>query len=310
MTAPTALLAESADLLASPWRFQAHPEVWLLVAFVVASWWYAIRFIGPHTPEVRAGAPIVTTSQRRLFVLAVLMLWLSSDWPIHDISEEYLYAVHMFQHMALSYFLPPLVLLATPVWLFRAIIGSQRAGRVISWLARPVIAGVIFNVMVMVTHIPALVNRSVSNAPLHYSLHVGLVLSSLLMWIPIAAPDPAMRVGYGGRMVYLFLMSVIPTVPAAWLTFAEGAVYKHYDIAVRVWGLSVTTDQQIAGAIMKVGGSIFLWSIIVFLWFKRFMAGYGQRQSYVRSPEPPLTFEAVTREFDRVPAKPEPTRDL
>jgi len=310
MTAPTALLAESADLLASPWRFQAHPEVWLLVAFVVASWWYAIRFIGPHTPEVRAGSPIVTTSQKRLFVLAVLMLWLASDWPIHDISEEYLYAVHMFQHMALSYFLPPLVLLATPVWLFRAIIGSQRAGRVISWLARPVIAGVIFNVMVMVTHIPALVNRSVSNAPLHYSLHVGLVLSSLLMWIPIAAPDPAMRVGYGGRMVYLFLMSVIPTVPAAWLTFAEGAVYKHYDIAVRVWGLSVTTDQQIAGAIMKVGGSIFLWSIIVFLWFKRFMAGYGQRQSYVRSPEPPLTFEAVTREFDRVPAKPEPTRDL
>ena len=310
MTAPTALLAESADLLASPWRFQAHPEVWLLVAFVVASWWYAIRFIGPHTPEVRAGAPVVTTSQKRLFVLAVLMLWLASDWPIHDISEEYLYAVHMFQHMALSYFLPLLVLLATPVWLFRAIIGSQRAGRVISWLARPVIAGVIFNVMVMVTHIPALVNRSVSNAPLHYSLHVGLVLSSLLMWIPIAAPDPAMRVGYGGRMVYLFLMSVIPTVPAAWLTFAEGAVYKHYDIAVRVWGLSVTTDQQIAGAIMKVGGSIFLWSIIVFLWFKRFMAGYGQRQSYVRSPEPPLTFEAVTREFDRVPAKPEPTRDL
>ena len=310
MTAPTALLAESADLLASPWRFQSHPEVWLLVAFVVASWWYAIRFIGPHTPEVRAGAPIVTTSQRRLFVLAVLMLWLSSDWPIHDISEEYLYSVHMFQHMALSYFLPPLVLLATPIWLFRAIIGSQRAGRVISWFARPVIAGVIFNVMVMVTHIPALVNRSVSNAPLHYSLHVGLVLSSLLMWIPIAAPDPAMRVGYGGRMVYLFLMSVIPTVPAAWLTFAEGAVYKHYDIAVRVWGFSVTTDQQIAGAIMKVGGSIFLWSIIVFLWFKRFMAGYGQRQSYVRSPEPPLTFEAVTREFDRVPAKPEPTRDL
>ncbi|MFM7526605.1 MAG: cytochrome c oxidase assembly protein, partial [Actinomycetota bacterium] len=109
--------------------------------------------------------------------------------------------------------------------------------------------------------------------------------------------------------VYLFLMSVIPTVPAAWLTFAEGAVYKHYDIAVRVWGLSVTTDQQIAGAIMKTGGSIFLWSIIIFLWFKRFMSGYGTRQSYVRTPEPSLTYEAVTREFERVPARPEPTRD-
>ncbi|MFM7526675.1 MAG: cytochrome c oxidase assembly protein [Actinomycetota bacterium] len=309
MFAPAALFAESADLFASPWRLQAHPEVWLLVVFVIGAFVYAIRFIGPHTPEVRAGAEVVTTRQKRLFVFAVVMLWLASDWPIHDISEEYLYSVHMFQHMALSYFLPPLVLLATPIWLFRAIIGSQRAGRVISWLAQPVIAGVIFNVMVMVTHIPALVNRSVSNAPLHYSLHVGLVVSSLLMWIPIVAPDPAMRIGYGGRMVYLFLMSVIPTVPAAWLTFAEGAVYKHYDIAVRVWGLSVTTDQQIAGAIMKTGGSIFLWSIIIFLWFKRFMAGYGQRQSYVRSSEPPLTFEEVTREFERVPPAREPSRD-
>ena len=309
MNAPAAVFAESADLLANPWRFQAHPEVWLLVAFVVGAWWYAIRFIGPHTPEVRAGAEVVSRKQKRLFVVAVLMLWLASDWPVHDISEEYLYSVHMFQHMALSYFLPPLVLLATPIWLFRAIIGSQRAGRVIGWLAKPVIAGVIFNVMVMVTHIPALVNRSVSNAPLHYSLHVGLILSSLLMWTPLVAPDPEMRIGYGGRMVYLFLMSVIPTVPAAWLTFAEGAVYRHYDIAIRVWGLSVTTDQQIAGAIMKIGGSVFLWTIIVFLWFKRFMAGYGDRQSYVRSPEPPLTYEAVTREFDRVPAKPEPTRE-
>jgi len=102
---------------------------------------------------------------------------------------------------------------------------------------------------------------------------------------------------------------VVPTVPAAWLTFAEGAVYKHYDIAVRVWGLSVTTDQQIAGAIMKTGGSIFLWSIIVFLWFKRFMVGYGRRQDYRRTPEPALTFEHVTQEFARVPAQPEPSRD-
>lgn len=309
MLAPAALLAESADLFASPWRFQAHPEVWLLVAFVISAFVYAVRFIGPHTPEVRAGAPLVTRRQAWLFAASVAMLWLASDWPIHDISEEYLYSVHMFQHMALSYFLPPLVLLATPMWMFRAIIGSPRAGRVISWFAKPVIAGLIFNVMVMVTHIPALVNRSVSNAPLHYSLHVGLVVSSLLMWIPIVAPDPAMRIGYGARMIYLFLMSVVPTVPAAWLTFAEGAVYKHYDIAVRVWGLSVTTDQQIAGAIMKTGGSIFLWSIIIYLWFKRFSAGYGVRQSYVRSSEPSLTFEEVTREFERVPPAREPSRD-
>ncbi|MGA0880481.1 MAG: cytochrome c oxidase assembly protein [Ilumatobacteraceae bacterium] len=303
------MIAESADLLVSPWRFQAHPEVWLLVLFVVGSWWYAVRFIAPHTPEVRSGSPAVTKRQGWLFVSAVATLWLASDWPIHDISEEYLYSVHMFQHMALSYFLPLLAVLATPLWLFRAVLGSPRAGRAIRWLAQPVIAGFIFNVVIIITHIPGVVNQSVSNPLLHYSVHVAVVLSSLLMWIPIAAPDPLMRIGYGGRMVYLFLMSVIPTVPAAWLTFAEGAVYKHYDIAVRVWGLSVTTDQQIAGAIMKTGGSIFLWSIIVFLWFKRFMGGYGRQQSYRRTPDKTLTYDEVTKAFDRVPAAPEPHRD-
>ncbi|MGA1698358.1 MAG: cytochrome c oxidase assembly protein [Ilumatobacteraceae bacterium] len=303
------MIGESADLLVSPWRFQAHPEVWLLVLFVVGSWWYAVRFIAPHTPEVRSGSPTVTRRQGWLFVSAVATLWLASDWPIHDISEEYLYSVHMFQHMALSYFLPLLAVLATPLWLFRAVLGSPRAGRAIRWLAQPVIAGFIFNVVIIITHIPGVVNQSVSNPLLHYSVHVAVVLSSLLMWIPIAAPDPLMRIGYGGRMVYLFLMSVIPTVPAAWLTFAEGAVYKHYDIAVRVWGLSVTTDQQIAGAIMKTGGSIFLWSIIVFLWFKRFMGGYGRQQSYRRTPDKTLTYDEVTKAFDRVPAAPEPHRD-
>lgn len=303
------MFADSTGLLVSPWRYQVHPEVWMLVLFVIGSWWYALRVIAPHTPEVRAGGPVVTRRQGWLFTAAVVMLWLASDWPIHDISEEYLYSVHMFQHMALSYFLPLLALLATPLWLFRAVIGSRQAGRVVRWFAKPVTAGFLFNVVVVVTHIPAMVNQSVSNPVLHYSLHVALVASSLLMWIPVAAPDTSMRLGYGGRMVYLFLMSVVPTVPAAWLTFAEGAVYKHYDIAVRVWGLSVTTDQQIAGAIMKTGGSIFLWSIIVFVWFKRFMGGYGKEQSYRRPVETTLTFDDVTREFERVPAAPEPNRD-
>lgn len=303
------MIAESADLVVSPWRFQAHPEVWILVLFVVSAWWYAVRFIAPHTPEVRAGAPAVTRRQGWTFASAVAMLWLASDWPIHDISEEYLYSVHMFQHMALSYFLPLLVVLATPVWLFRAVLGSPRVGRMIRWFAKPVVAGFVFNIVVIVTHIPAMVNQSVNNPLLHYSLHVALVTSSLLMWTPIAAPDHSMRIGYGGRMVYLFLMSVIPTVPAAWLTFAEGAVYQHYDIAVRVWGLSVTTDQQIAGAVMKVGGSIFLWAIIVFLWFKRFMGGYGRQQSYRREPEQVLTYDEVAREFDRIPAAQEPLRE-
>ena len=273
------MIAVLADLVVNPWRFQTHPEVWLLVVSVLVAYIYAVRVIGPVA--VKSG-PVTTRKQRIVFVIAILMLWLVSDWPVHDIAEEYLYSAHMFQHMVLSYFMPPLVLLAIPKWMFEAVLGSGRVRKIFNWLAKPVIAGVLFNAIVMITHIPQVVNRSVSNAPLHYLMHVLLIVTALLVWIPICGPDRKLHLQSGGKMIYLFLMSVVPTVPAAWLTFAEGSVYKHYDIAVRVWGMSVTTDQQVAGAIMKTGGSVFLWSIIVFIFFKRFAPAFSGDRSYLR----------------------------
>jgi len=273
------VIAVLADLVVNPWRFQAHPEVWLLVVAVLVAYIYAVRVIGPVA--VKSG-PVTTRKQRIVFVIAILMLWLASDWPVHDIAEEYLYSAHMFQHMVLSYFMPPLVLLAIPKWMFEAVLGAGRVRKVFNWLAKPVIAGVLFNAIVMITHIPQVVNRSVSNGLMHYSLHIALVLTALLVWMPICGPEPKLHLQSGGKMIYLFLMSVVPTVPAAWLTFAEGSVYKHYDIAVRVWGMSVTTDQQVAGAIMKTGGSVFLWSIIVFIFFKRFTPAFSGDRSYLR----------------------------
>ncbi len=83
-------------------------------------------------------------------------------------------------------------------------------------------------------------------------------------------------------MVYLFLMSIVPTVPAGWLTFADNPVYRHYDIPVRVFGLSVISDQQLAGGIMKLGGSVFLWTVITFMWCKRFEMNFEEENSYKR----------------------------
>ncbi|MFA5773901.1 MAG: cytochrome c oxidase assembly protein [Ilumatobacteraceae bacterium] len=259
-----------------PWRFKAHPGVWLLILVIVAGYIYAVRVIGPRAV---GPAPSITRRQGVSFFFAVLILWGASDWPIHDM-VEYLYSAHMLQHMMMSYFMPPLMLLATPRWLFDAVIGNGRARRAVRFLSKPIVAGASFNVVVIVTHIPDLVNRSVSNGLLHYSLHTLLISTALLMWMPICGPDRSYQIGYGGKMIYLFLMSVIPTVPAGWLAVAEGVVYRQYDIPVRVFGLSVKTDQQLAGAVMKTGGTIFLWSIIVFIFFRRFMGRFSEEQSY------------------------------
>jgi putative membrane protein len=303
-----------AQAVADPFRFQPHPDVWLLVAFLTGAYVYMVRAVGARA--VAPGQPVVTRRQIAAFAAAMALLWTASDWPIHDLGEGYLYSLHMLQHMMLSYFLPPLVLLATPTWLLRTLVGHGRAYAVLRWLCHPVVAGVAFNVAVMVTHIPGVVNASVdsaSPAP-HYLLHVMVVVTSLLMWMPVCGPFPEFHLSTGGKMIYLFLQSVIPTVPAGWLTFAEGSVYDAYDQPVRVWGLSVTEDQQLAGAIMKTGGSIFLWSIVVVLWFKRFAAPYRGEHDYRRPPVEPaagsgvLTYDEVEREFAAAPVRPEPNR--
>jgi putative membrane protein len=301
---------------ADPFRFAWHPEVWLLVAFLTGAYVYMVRVIGPNA--VGLGQPVVTRRQVWCFAAAMGMLWVASDWPIHDIGEEYLYSAHMLQHMMLSYFLPPLALLATPEWLLRTLVGRGRLYAAVRWLCRPVTAGVLFNAAVMVTHVPGIVNASVANGPLHYALHVLVVTTSLLMWMPVVGPFPEFHLGPAAKSIYLFLQSVVPTVPAGWLVFAEGVVYDTYgDQPVRVWGMSPTEDQQLAGAIMKIGGGMFLWAIIIYVFFRKFAASYWDGEDYRRGTLMPaaeitgheefaLTTADVEREFSREPAAPDP----
>lgn len=266
---------------ADPWRFQANVEVYLLVAFLIGAYVYMVRVIGPSA--VTDGRPVVTRKNIICFIGAMMLLFAASTWPIHQIGEGYLYSVHMLQHMMLSYLMPPLVLLATPEWLLRVLVGQGRLYRAVCFAARPVVAGIAFNVIVMVTHIPGVVNASTTNGALHYALHLLVVLSAVLMWMPVVGPFKELHMGYAGKMIYLFLQSVVPTVPAAWLTFAEGAVYSHYgNQPVRVWGISVTNDQQLAGAIMKLAGGMYLWSIVIFMFFRRFARGWKEENTYRR----------------------------
>ncbi len=282
------MLAQAID---NSLRYQWHPEVWVLIAFLTGAYIYMVRVIGPRA--VPAGTPAATTRQIAAFVASMVMLEVASDWPLHDISEEYLYSAHMLQHMMLTYFLPPLVLLATPEWLLRVLVGNGRGYRVLAFLCRPVVAGVAFNAAVIVTHIPTVVNASVDSGPAHYALHILVVTLSLLMWMPVCGPLREFHLQPIGKCVYLFLQSIVPTLPAAWLTFADGAVYSAYDKPYRLWGISVAGDQQLAGAIMKTGGTIFLWTIIIFIFFKRFAAGYELEHDYRRRPGTMPTAEIV-----------------
>ena len=249
-----------------PWAWQAHPEVWFLVVAVVVLGWWASRVIGPRV--VPSGEPVTTSFQRRTFLLATVLLLVSADWPVHDIAEDHLYSVHMLQHMLITFIVPPLFLLAMPPWLARLLVMEGGWGaQILRRLTHPVVAGLIFNTLTALTHWSGVVQWSADYGAFHYLVHVVLFASALLMWTPVVAPLPELRMSPLGQMLYLSLMSIIPTIPAAWLTFAEGTVYRHYDDGFEMWGVTVRSDQQTAGLIMKLLGGFYLWGIIIVKFF-------------------------------------------
>ncbi len=289
------------------WRFQPHPEVWVMVLGAVLLAVYAVKVVAPVA--MRPGDVAYTRRNAFCYGFGVLILWLASDWPMHDISEEYLYSVHMIQHMAFTMLVPPLLLSAIPEWLARLIMTPN--GSVGVWVKRltnPVVAALVFNFVQITTHLPYVVNTSIENGFFHYGVHTVVFTTALWMWAPVVSPIEEIRPSLPGQMVYLFLMSIVPTVPAGFLTFAGGALYSSYDHSVRLWGIGITTDQQAAGLIMKVVGGLYLWSWILVLfvrWNKENTTEMVLVATNAPSPvEPELTFESVQAEFDRAGTAP------
>jgi putative membrane protein len=254
------------------WR--AHPEVWLVVASVIALGLYVTRVIAPKVPASRIGGQrAITPSQKAWFAAGVILLWIAADWPLHDLAEEYLYSLHMVQHTLLTLVIPPIFLLSIPSWLATlALPEGSKGWAVVSRLCRPVPAAAIFNGLMLMSHWAVVVNTSVQVALVHYSVHLVLVAGSFIMWIPICGPWKQLRLGPAGACVYLFVQSILPTVPGAFLTLSDSPIYGVYDHLPRLWGISVLEDQQFAGFFMKLGESAYLWSVIIFVFFRWAMA--------------------------------------
>ncbi len=256
-----------------PWH--PHLDAWLLVAVLEGGYLWALARLRPEVRELPGSEapaePIASGRQIVTFTLGVAAIWIASDWPVHDLAERYLLSVHMIQHMLISLVAPPLLLIGLPSWLLRRIVSPRPINWLVRTLARPLLALIIFNTVIAVTHAPPVAQAMLEHHPWHFVGHAALFCSAVLMWWPVLSPLPEMpSLSYPGRMVYLFLQSLLPTIPASFLTFGTTPLYPFYAHVPRIWGISVMTDQLIAGLIMKLVGGAILWSVIAVVFFRWF----------------------------------------
>jgi len=255
------VLAAAGTVVAKFPAWQWHPDSLALMGAIEMAYLFAVR---------KGGA---SRRQICLFSAGVFVLLVASSWPIHDLAERYLYFFHMIQHLLMIFVAAPLLLLGTPEWLARAILKRTRLMRPVRFLGRPIPDLIQFNVIIVIAHWPLIVNGTLEDHPLHFVAHAVLVVSALLMWLPVCSPLPEVpQARPPTKMLYLFLEGVVPTVPASFLTFGDTPLYHYYIHLPRLWGMSALTDMQIAGLIMKIVGSFYLWTIIAVIFFRWYAA--------------------------------------
>jgi putative membrane protein len=251
--------------------FHIHWEIAAQLLVLEAAYLLAIgplrhRFVYPD---------VVRPSRGRawLFTLGVFVIFLAEATPIHELSEQFLFSVHMTQHLLLVLLAVPLLMLGTPAWLVRPLLHHPLVGPLLRWCTQPVIALVLFNVTLAAWHLPQLYDWTLWSHNAHILEHVTFMLTAVFMWWPILSPLPELpRLTYPLQMLYLFVQSLVPAVLAALLTFSDKVMYPTYGAAPRITSLTPVADQQLGGLIMKVAGTVVLWAlatVIFFIWAHR-----------------------------------------
>ena len=203
------------------------------------------------------------------FAAGLLTIVISLEGPIDNYAGE-LFWVHMLQHVLLLTVAPPLILLGRPwprMWRALPLRARTTVGRSIArarWtapvraLARPLPAWVLFNATIVVWHIPAAYNATLTNETIHNCEHAMFFFAGLLFWARVVDPGPLRpRLVWPLRVAYVVGGMVVGWILAITLVLVPHPLYAHYAaLAQRPGSISALMDQQIAGGMMWVLGSI------------------------------------------------------
>jgi putative membrane protein len=243
--------------------FHVHLDVLAILGGLAAAYLVAAR------RHERTTGERLKSGRRYRFLGGVAALLLGAGWPIHDLAESYLYSMHMVQHMLFTFLAAPLLLTGMPAWMWRALLRPAPVRAVWAFLTRPLVALVVANGVLLTTHWPEVVSLSVGSEPAHFSLHALLLGSAIVMWWPVLSPLPELpALSRPGQLIYLFIQSLAPTIPASFLTFGTEPLYPVYATFPRIWGIDPLTDQLIAGLVMKLVGGLILWVVIAAVFFR------------------------------------------
>ncbi len=242
----------------------------ILVPIAAYAWLYLRRFAEVRRTSGPRGAG---ARQLAAFAGAILVLLLALVSPIDRLGEDYLFSMHMVQHLLLGDLAPLLLLLSLSRVIMRPLTRRlQSLERALGPFAHPSSALVLWLALVYFWHLPALYDAALRHAEIHAVQHVSFFTAGVLVWWPLIQPVP-MRNRLEGMWTFGYIAAAKLGLASLglYLTWSSSVAYTYYEHVPRIWGLNAITDQNVGGAIMMIEQSILLVTVLAVL-FGRMLA--------------------------------------
>lgn len=247
----------SAQDVAWSWTWRPYVGVWVLLAAIAVAYVVASRDDG-RVPSGR---------RRAAFWLGLLALWVALDWPLGALAGGYLASAHMVQFLLVGMIAPLLMAVGLqPETQSRLVASTGPVGR---WITRPVPALLAFNLVVVVTHWPRVVDGLMASQAGSFAIDASWFAAGVVFWWPVVSDVPRRpEFEEPHKIGYLIAATILALVPFVYLTFTRLPVYETYELAPPTGWISAREDQRLAGLLMKFGGGAIVWTMVAILFFR------------------------------------------
>ncbi|RTL23478.1 MAG: cytochrome c oxidase assembly protein [Sphingomonadaceae bacterium] len=251
-----------------------------LAALLFARGWWRLH--------ARSGQGSAALRRRgRLYAAGLLVLAAALVSPLHQAGERS-FAAHMFEHELLMLVGAPLLVLAEPLaimlWAFPS--AARRAiAATVPVIAAPwrrltgaVTATVLQAAALWLWHAPALFDRALASEGWHVAQHLSFLVSALLFWTAMLHR----RTPAGIAALCLVATAIVSGALGALMAFATSPWYAGYSsLGMAPFGLTLAEDQQLAGLLMWVPGSLVHAGAALVL-MRRLLVDSAEREPHAR----------------------------
>jgi putative membrane protein len=192
-------------------------------------------------------------------------------------SQELLY-VHMIEHLLLGDIAALLIVLGLTGPLLAPVLRIRLFDR-LRGLSHPLIAFPLWAIDLYVWHAPALYQAALRHSAVHALQHACFLAFGINMWLCLFGPLPAPRwFGNLAKLIYIVAVRLTGAVLGNIFLWSGTVFYSYYLHGDARHHISPLADQNIAGAIMMIEGSLLTLGLFCWLFLRTAREGEERQE--------------------------------